>query len=316
MTARPGAARAAGEAAGFSTRILELNAHDLSRFVPFRVGAAQVGWLRPAAARELRAYPGVFDVAGLDAGLDEYDGESGGAVTLAAGLDSAQGRTRALAGAARDLHGRGVLPHWYGEDYLVVPWGDRLRESEPLLTLERAAAPFFGVRAFGIHVNGFVRAGGGEGEQVRMWIARRSGKYRSHAGRLDQIVAGGLTAGLTAAQVMVKECAEEAGIGPGLARGARPCGHVSYCVETPRGLSPATIFVFDLELPPAFVPRNHDGEVAEFRLLRFDDVLALVAEGRAFKPNCNLVVIDFALRHGLLPLGEADRAALEAGLRQ
>lgn len=40
-----------------------------------------------------------------------------------------------------------------------------------------------------------------------------------------------------------------------------------FFYESERGLFPDTEFVFDLELPPDFVPRNQDNEVEKFELL-------------------------------------------------
>lgn len=41
----------------------------------------------------------------------------------------------------------------------------------------------------------------------------------------------------------------------------------SFFYESERGLFPDTEFVFDLELPPDFVPCNQDNEVEKFELL-------------------------------------------------
>lgn len=50
-----------------------------------------------------------------------------------------------------------------------------------------------------------------------------------------------------------------------------PINKYIYCYrffyESERGLFPDTEFVFDLELPPDFVPRNQDNEVEKFELL-------------------------------------------------
>lgn len=65
----------------------------------------------------------------------------------------------------------------------------------------------------------------------------------------------------------------------------------------------------DLELPADFVPVPQDGEVSEFFRLPLHKVAQLVAQGRpdsssgssdVFKDNCNLVIVDFLLRHGML----------------
>jgi hypothetical protein len=93
---------------------------------------------------------------------------------------------------------------------------------------------------------------------------------------------------------------EEASVPATLAATAVPVGALSYCGETPVGLKPDTLYCYDLELSPDFRPRNNDGEVAEFMLLPVEEVLGLVRDSDEFKLNCNLVLIDFFIRHGIL----------------
>ena len=78
-----------------------------------------------------------------------------------------------------------------------------------------------------------------------------------------------------------------------MAATARPVGAVAYCLETERGLKPDCLFCYDLALPADFVPRAGDGEVESFELLPVTRVAEIVRDSTAFKPNCNLVVIDF-----------------------
>jgi 8-oxo-dGTP pyrophosphatase MutT (NUDIX family) len=279
-------------------RIAELNAHDLSNYLPFFAGAAQVGWIASKALPVLSPYGEVLELR------DDR-------VALAAGLADPPARTRAMDEVARDLRERGAIGGWRDESYPVVPLWDRELSTPPLFAIERAAVPFFGIRAFGIHVNGFVRQGG----RCALWIARRSASAHVHPGKLDNMVAGGQPADLSPFDNMVKEAAEEADVDADVSARARPAGFISYCVETPEGLSTATMFVFDLELAPDFVPRNTDGELTGFECLPVDEVLWLVAETHEFKPNSNLVIIDFLIRHGVLGPGRSDYAALVKGLR-
>jgi hypothetical protein len=130
------------------------------------------------------------------------------------------------------------------------------------------------------------------------------------------MVAGGQPASLSPFRNMLKEAEEEASVGPALAETAAAAGYISYCVETPEGMGPATMFIFDLELPRDFTPVNADGELAGFELLAMKEVLRLVEEGREFKPNSNLAVIDFCLRHGIIGTDHPEFAALASGLRQ
>ncbi len=280
-------------------RIAECHAFDPSRYVAFRIGGEQVGWIGRELVPRLEGYAQVFEV-----------GPDG--VSLARRLASFEARSRAVDAVARDLHERGLIPRWAGERYAVAALGDRRRQRPALMEMDRAAVPTFGVRAFGVHLNGFVR----EGRGLFMWVARRAPSAALHPGKLDQLVAGGLSAGSTAFECLIKEAFEEANITEPLARQAKPVGHISYCLETPEGVSPATMFVFDLELDPTFAPVNNDGEIVAFHLWPGEEVLRRVADTRAFKPNANLVAIDFLLRFGLIGPDHPDVAALAEGLRR
>jgi len=67
--------------------------------------------------------------------------------------------------------------------------------------------------------------------------------------------------------------------------------------ESERGLFPNTEFVFDLELPLDFVPRNNDGEVDKFELMPIDKATERVLSAD-FKTTSAAVYIDFLVRHG------------------
>ena len=75
------------------------------------------------------------------------------------------------------------------------------------------------------------------------------------------------------------------------------------------------LFVFDLSLPRDFVPAPCDGEVERFDLLPLPAAAALVARTDRFKDNCNLVLADFFVRHGLLRPDDEGYLELVAGLR-
>ena len=78
--------------------------------------------------------------------------------------------------------------------------------SEPeAFRIDRALAQAFGVRAYGVHVNGIVRKQDG----VHLWIATRSLDRSVAPGALDNVVAGGQPAHLTLTENLAKECAED-----------------------------------------------------------------------------------------------------------
>ena len=62
------------------------------------------------------------------------------------------------------------------------------------------------------------------------------------------------------------------------------------------------------------MPRNADGEVAAFFLWPVDKVMHVVASTREFKFNCNLVAIDFFIRHGFIAPDHPDYLALTQSL--
>jgi isopentenyldiphosphate isomerase len=280
----------------FLDRIAECNGADFSRLVPFRVAGARVGWLRPAFAERVLAFTGVF--------VHEPDG----AVALAPALDTPEARTAAVDRALRTLAGEGHFSGWRDEAYPVsTGWG-----RAPLLLMERAAVPSFGVRAYGLHVNGYVR----DGAALRIWVARRSRAKPTYPGLLDNMVAGGQPHGLSLTDNLVKECAEEAAIPVDLARRATPVGAISYAADLAEGIRPDVQFCFDLELPAGFAPRAADGEVEDFMLLPIGEVAARVRDTREFKFNCNLVIIDFLVRHGLIAPDEPDYVAIVEGLHR
>ncbi|SEH51728.1 DUF4743 domain-containing protein [Magnetospirillum fulvum] len=276
--------------------IIACNRHDLSRFRPFVVDGAVIGRIRHDVAHRLAQYPEVFRV--------NRDG-----VTLHPLLASPDERTLAVNEVAADLNRDWGTPALRGEMYRVaVQFG-----AAPLMSIDRGVVSLFGIRAFGVHVNGIVRRPEGE----FLWIGRRAADKSVAPGALDNMVAGGQPSGLTLFDNLLKEAAEEADVPPALAATARPVGAVSYCMEDEWGLKPDVMYCYDLELPDAFVPRNTDGEIDEFTLMSVVEVARLVRDTNRFKFNVNLVIIDFLIRHGYLsPDTEPAYLDLIAGLRR
>jgi 8-oxo-dGTP pyrophosphatase MutT (NUDIX family) len=247
---------------------------DAAAYASFSIGTDSVGWIRRRDVPALKRWPGVF--------LDTWNG-----VAMHPGLDSAESRSRAFAEVARELARTGLVTGWRDELYAVVTaFGAR-----PLARLERAAARFFGIRTFAAHANGIVRATDGP----RMWIARRSPTKPIDPGMLDNLIGGGMSAEADPLETLVREAGEEAGIPPALARTAVARGTVEILREVPEGVQQETLFAFDLELPPDFVPRNEDGEVAEVRLMIPAEVGRLIAAGE-LTLDASLVAAGFLTR--------------------
>ena len=93
---------------------------------------------------------------------------------------------------------------------------------------------------------------------------------------MDHLVAGGIPAGLSPAQTLVKEAAEEAAVPEALAATARRVGMVRYAMERPEGLRRDRLHCYDLALPEDFSPRAADGEVESFELWPIERALEAV----------------------------------------
>ena len=57
--------------------------------------------------------------------------------------------------------------------------------------MERAAAPRLGIRSFGVHLIGYV----GSGDDMDLWVARRSADKATGPGMKDAFVGGGMAHG-------------------------------------------------------------------------------------------------------------------------
>jgi 8-oxo-dGTP pyrophosphatase MutT (NUDIX family) len=271
------------------------NSHDFSGYLPFYVGTGRVGWVRHGLASRLRQFTGVFVV--------EQD-----RISLASALSDFDSRTEAMAQVVAELVEEGTVPQLRDEYYPVMTgWG-----QPPLLKIDRVAVAHFGIRSYGLHINGFVRRPDG----IHLWVGKRAGDRKIAPGKLDNLVAGGQPSGLTLDENLVKEAHEEAGLSPEAALQAVPVGVVSYLMENPAGLKPDMLFLYDLEVAEDFVPRNTDGEVEHFMLWPLEEAARRVRETDDFKFNVNLVIVDFLMRHGYLKPDDAEYPELAIGLRR
>jgi 8-oxo-dGTP pyrophosphatase MutT (NUDIX family) len=278
----------------FLDHIATCNTYRAEGFRPLRLGATRIGWVRHDNAAALQRFPAVFAVSERDVALVA----GGGFDALSEAVDR----------VIEALVAEGRVDKWRHEDFAVVPrWGET-----PLFKLDRGAVSFFGIRSYGIHVNG-VRS---DADGLKLWIGRRAGDKKVAPDKLDNLVAGGIGYGHGLIETLIKEAAEEAALPQALAARARPVGALTYRMATAAGMREDVLFVFDLDLPADFTPRNTDGEIAEFHLLPARDVVARVRRSDDFKFNVNLVIIDFALRNGLITPDEPDYLAIVTGLRQ
>jgi 8-oxo-dGTP pyrophosphatase MutT (NUDIX family) len=280
---------------GFLRHVHACNTWNPAHFYTFHIDGERVGRIKRPIWEVLQQWPEWFDVA-----EDR--------VTLSAQIQGFTQRSEVLAQVTGQLLEAGMISHRHGESYPVTAG----RRDQAYARIDRAAAPYFGLRAYGQHLNGYVRDASG----LKLWVARRAADRRNYPSKLDNLVAGGLPQELGLAENLRKECWEEASIPAALACKAVPVGALTYCRETSTGLKPDTLYCYDLELPRDFIPVNSDGEVAEFYLMPVAEVAEIVRGTDDFKLNCNLVVIDFLMRQGIMTPEHLEYLELAAGLHE
>ncbi len=255
-------------------------APPLLRYRPLQIDGHAVGWVADARAERLRGFAAVFRV-------DDHS------ICFAPALANADAdtRTAAVAAVATVLAAEGALSAWRNEIYACA-----LEFGAPAwFCVERAAARYFGIETWAVHVNGLVRDDNG----IRMWLARRSPHKATDPGLLDNLVGGGIAASESVSIALLRESWEEAGIGAATAGEAKRCATVSVCRERPDGLQRETIFVHDLWLPTTFVPANQDAEATGHRLVSLPEVARLI--GSPAGPDqvtidASIVAVDCLLR--------------------
>ena len=270
------------------------NTPSPAHLLPFRFGEEQVGWVTPDLAQALTFLPRDF----------HFDGKG---VAMAGRLRGAAQRSDALAAAARLLAKQG-FGRVRGELFDI-----RATAEGPVLgTLDRGMIPQFGVIGQGVHLNGLVRRSDG----LHVWVGIRARNKAVAPGQLDNLVAGGIPAGLDAEECLMKEAGEEASLPAELVAKARRTGRISYILTAEEGLRRDVLHVFDLELPESFTPRPNDDEVEAFELWPAPRLLEALRETEGIKFNVNLVLIDLFLREGLIDPDSTEGRELRAGLNQ
>jgi hypothetical protein len=268
---------------------------DLAPYRRFVVADRHVGWVMPEFAQILAEFPGTFYLTDREVHFNDR-------------LDDVDDRSKAVAKVLATLRERGAIPGWRGELY---PVNRRYGES-PLLLMERAATPLFGLQTYGVNVNGLVR----DGRDWKVWIARRAPSKHVDPNMLDLIVGGGQPHGISIADNLLKECAEEACIGPTLAERARPVSVTTMAIKAAEGLRIGVQFNFDLELPADFQPRNEDGEVAEFQLWSLERLEENLRTADDFMFDAALAKLDLLVRFGVASAEDPDYLDLIAYLRR
>ena len=261
----------------------------LADYLPFTIAAQRYGYIRPDFAEQLQQWDDIFQISANEVSLKPH-------------LADYQQRSDAIAPVLAELHQAGIIDTWVDELYPV----NHCYSEQGVMQMERAAALYFGIRCYGVHMNGLVRKPDG----IYVWIAVRAKDKPFFPGKLDQIVAGGQPVGINLMDNLLKECQEEANIPTQLASQAQARGYLNYQMETSRGIETGTLFNFDCWLPSDFVPVNTDGEVDSFELVHIEELAVLTEQSDTFKDNCYLTNIDLLIRSGLITEQHKDYQAI------
>ncbi len=275
------------------------NAFNKKDFLPFFIENTLLGYVHKDNKNLFKSFKHLMV-------FTDFNGQEG--LTFHPDINSFELRTRAANEIAQSWLKSGVITSWVGEQYDVNTGFNH----PSFFTIERAASSILGIKKYGIHLNAWVEKQG----EMYLWVARRSRNKPTFLGKLDHLVAGGYGTGYTIEQTMIKECGEEAGVPETIAKTAVPVSMVTYNMDAGQKLQQDNLFIYDLKLDASFVPENTDGEAEEFYLWPVDKVLNIVSTTDEYKTNCNLVIIDFAIRHGFLKPDEPLYTDLCAGLQQ
>lgn len=290
-------------------------------YVPFHIAPSDssaslppVGLLRPEVLKALEG----------DEGYESVQGDNGVecvtfAATVLAGGREAMNSAIAQTAARWRKAGlfKAALDGWRDELYAIYASPKSAAFSSPprggwhnaAFACERAACAVFGFATFGVHMTAYE----GEGENMKIWVPRRSPTKATWPGMLDNSVAGGITAGMTPRDTMVKECDEEASLPASLVEARlQNVGLSTYWYITKAGfLQPEVEYLYDLPLPPRdspdyVLPHPHDDEVESFHLMSVPEAMEALHRGE-FKPNCGIILVDFLIRHSFItPENEPD----------
>ena len=174
--------------------------HD---FLPWFCGPQKLGYLSAARARLLAQH---LEHSHLHTDRLDWNASHWNADT----------RSEALQRVLLTLRAAGHLRGWRNETFSFFA----ADSDRPFLQAERAGFYFLGMRSDAVHVNGVTADG-------RVWIARRSASKAVDPGLLDNLCAGGLGAGETQMQAVVRELYEEAGLHLQAAHSLRYAGSVT-----------------------------------------------------------------------------------------
>ncbi|KPJ11315.1 Uncharacterized protein YJR142W [Papilio machaon] len=174
---------------------------------PFIVAGHQVGLIRPDVMKHLHRFPEVFII-------------NGKFVELNPAFRGYKERTSKVADVLLTLRKENeicALKGWRDECFEVsTPF-----YHESLLEMDRSAICLFGIRNYGVSVNGYLTH---PTKGLCIWLQQRSFTKQTWPGKWDCFVSGGLAVGYGILETAIKEAAEEASVVGDLVKKLVPSG--------------------------------------------------------------------------------------------
>jgi 8-oxo-dGTP pyrophosphatase MutT (NUDIX family) len=216
--------------------------------------------------------------------------------------DQALQRSQALQAFLVQQAAHGRLTGWRGEFFAWWPdtpaWPPAL-DVPPFLCVERAGFRHLGMMSHAVHIHGFLPQGD-------LWCGRRSNHKATDPGLLDNLAAGGLTAGESPLTTALRELAEEASLHLSHPTRLRGAGMIRTQRPEPQGWHDEQLLVYTLHLSERETPINADGEVQEFRRLSPGEVVSSMQSGQFTVDACASLAQSLAW---LMPSSDANTAS-------
>jgi 8-oxo-dGTP pyrophosphatase MutT (NUDIX family) len=191
-----------------------------------------------------------------------------------------------------------LLRKWSNEVFPVYGF-----KKELVLSIERVAAPLFGIVTYGVQLLAYQDNADGPS----IWVARKAKTKRTFPNMLDSTVGGSLPTGEQPFECLVREAEEEASFHPEFTRkNAVACGTINYLNLTDERsggeigcFSPEVQFVYEMKIPRDLIPTPGDNEAEEIKLMTVPELKEALAKGE-FTPANGCIILDLFIRHGIL----------------
>lgn len=191
-------------------------------------------------------------------------------------------RSQALQAFLKQQATKGRMRGWRGENFAWwtdTPVCPNTAKAPPFLCVERAGFRHLGMVSHAVHIHGFTAQGG-------LWCGRRSAHKATDPGLLDNLTAGGVTAGESPLSSALRELAEEAGLHLQDPHRLRWRGAIRTQRLEPQGWHDEQLLVYALHLSAHETPINTDGEVQSWVCLCPGDVITRMQAGQFTVDAC------------------------------